>query len=234
MVAGLTRKPWSMADLVQQANPGARFSDLPGPAGQSKSYNQWKKDFDEWLYRGRKLELFESPVFDRVSEPGESERDFRVRLQHLTHEQRDDKPEELREKYQVQVDRLEERLRKADRKREKKAQQAKQIKLDTALRIGSTILGAILGRSTRRSSGTAMRSVTRSWRDSQDVARAEEDIEEIKKDIAELEAEAEREVEELKEQLDPIKEELARTEVRPRRTDIEIRIVGLAWVPRRA
>ncbi len=225
--------PVEIDRLETQPAPAASFADLPGPASQSKSYTAWKKDFDEWLYRGRRLELFESPAFERVSEPGESERDFRVRLQHLTHEQRDEKLDELREKYGVKVERLEERLRKAEQKREKEAQQAKQIKFDTALRIGSSILGAVLGRG-RSSTGTAMRSVTRSWRDSQDVARAEEDIEEIRKDILELEAEAEREVEELKERLDPLNEELAKTEIRPRRTDIEIRLVGLAWVPRRA
>ncbi|MDH3403282.1 MAG: ATP-binding protein [Acidobacteriota bacterium] len=213
--------------------PAAAFAALPGPAAQEKSYAQWKKDFDEWLYRGRKLELFESPAFGRVSEPGESERDFRVRLQHLTREQRDAKLDELRGKFRAKVDSLEERLRKAEQKREKEAQQSKQVKLDTALRIGSTLLGAVLGRSTRASSGTAMRSVTRSWRDAQDVARAEEDIEEIKKDLAELQAEAEREVAELAQRLDPLNEELAKTEVRPRRTDIEVRLLGLAWVPRR-
>ena len=213
--------------------PAAAFAALPGPAAQEKSYAQWKKDFDEWLYRGRKLELFESPAFGRVSEPGESERDFRVRLQHLTREQRDAKLDELRGKFRAKVDSLEERLRKAEQKREKEAQQSKQVKLDTALRIGSTLLGAVLGRSTRASSGTAMRSVTRSWRDAQDVARAEEDIEEIQKDLAELQAEAEREVAELAERLDPLNEELAKTEVRPRRTDIEVRLLGLAWVPRR-
>jgi hypothetical protein len=226
--------PVEIGRLETEPSPAASFAALPGPASQSKSYTAWKKDFDEWLYRGRKLELYESPAFGRVSEPGESERDFRVRLQLLTREQRDEKLDEMREKYQVKVERLEERLRKAEQKREKEAQQAKQIKLDTALRIGSSILSAVLGRGSRSSAGTAMRSATRSWRDSQDVARAQEDIEEIRRDIADLEAEAERELEELKEQLDPLNEELAKTEIRPRRTDIEIRLLGLAWVPRRA
>ncbi len=226
--------PVEIGRLETEPAAGAAFAELPGPASRSKSYTAWKKDFDEWLYRGRKLELFESPAFERVSEPGESERDFRVRLQHLTREQRDDKLDELRDKYEVKVERLEERLRKAEQRREKEAQQAKQVKLDTVMRIGSSILGAVLGRGSRSSAGTAMRSATRSWRDSQDVARAEEDIEEIRQDLVELEAEAEHEVEELRERLDPLNEELEATEVRPRRTDIEIRLVGLAWVPRRA
>jgi len=220
--------------LEARPAPEASFVDLPPAASQSKSYTKWKKDFDDYLYRNRKLELFESEAFDEVSQPGETEGDFRVRLQQLTREKRDEAIEKLRDKYEVRATRLEERVRKAEQKREKEAQQAKQVKLDTALRIGSTILGAFLGKSTRSSSGTAMRSVTRSWRDSQDVDRAEEDIEKLQNELAALNAEAESDIRELQEKLDPMNQQLEKTEVRPRRTDVEVRIVGLAWVPRRA
>jgi hypothetical protein len=220
--------------LEARPAPDAAFRELPTAAAQPKSYTGWKKDFDDYLYRNRKLELFASEAFGEVSQPGESERDFRVRLQQLTRERRDEEVAALRDKYGAKMDRLEERLRKAEQKREKEAEQAKQIKLDTALRIGSTILGAVLGRSTRTSSGTALRSVTRSWRDSQDVDRAEEDIEKVKQELAAMSAEAESEIQELQERLDPMKQDLTKTEVRPRRTDVEVDFVGLAWVPRRA
>ncbi len=234
---------WESAEPVDHVDPGrldrdplpeARFADVPGPAAQPKSWSGWKKDFAEWLYRNRKLELYESPAFDRVSEPGESERDFRLRLQQLTREERDAKVEALRDKYAARVEKLEERLRKAEQRREKEAQQAKQIKMDTMVRIGSTLLGAVLGRKVRSGAGTAMRSVTRSWRDSQDVERAEEDIETIREEIAALDDEAQREIDELEERLDPMNEELTTEEVRPRRTDVEVDRVALAWVPRRA
>jgi Helicase HerA, central domain len=219
-----------------ESRPGtdATFADLPASAAQPKSYAAWTKDFDDYLYRNRKLELFASTAFDEVSQPGESERDFRVRLQQLTRERRDRELGALRDKYRVKVERLEERLRKAEQRREKEAEQAQQIKLDTALRIGSTILGAVLGRRTGRRSGTALRSVTRSWRDSQDVDRAQEDIEKVKQELAALNAEAEQGIQQLQERLDPMNQEFTKTEVRPRRTDVEVDFVGLAWVPRRA
>ena len=226
--------PVTLDRLEARPIADASFGELPTAATQAKSYGRWKKEFDEYLYRKRKLQLFSNAAFDEISQAGESERDFRVRLQQLTRERRDAKLDALREKYAKKVDQLEERLRKSEQRREKEAQQAKQIKLDTALRIGSTILGAILGRSTRRSSGTAMRGVTRSWRDSQDVARAEEDIAELEQELEALNEEAKREVEQLRASLDPLNQEFETTEIRPRRTDVEVRLVGLAWVPRRA
>ena len=226
--------PVALDRLEARPAPEATYLDVPEAGTQSKSYTRWKKDFDDYLYRNRKLELFQSEAFDEVSQPGESEGEFRVRLQQITRERRDAELDKLRSKYEAKVKRLEERLRKAEQRVEKEAEQSKQVKLDTALRIGSTILGAVLGRSSRRSSGTAMRSVTRSWRDAQDVDRAKEDVAKVEQELADLNADAERDLEALREQLDPMNQELERTEVRPRRTDVEVRLVGLAWVPRRA
>ncbi len=226
--------PNDVSRLEESPAPGATFADVPGSAAQPKSWKQWAKDFDEWLYRNRKLELYESGAFEQVSEPGESERDFRLRLQQITREQRDEALDKLRDKYAAKIELLEERLRKAQQRQEKEAQQAKQVKLDTVVRIGSTLLSAVLGRSIRTGAGTAMRSATRSWRDSQDVGRAEADIASLQEEIEELDAEAQSEIEELREQLDPLNEQLEIEEVRPRRTDVEVHLVGLAWVPRRA
>ncbi len=212
----------------------AQFASVPSEAAQSKSWSAWTKDFSEWLYRNRKLELMESEAFGLVAEPGESERDFRVRLQHATREERDARLDALRDKYAGQIEKLEERLRKAEQRREKEEQQARQVKLDTVVNIGTTLLGAVLGRSVRRNAGTAMRSATRSWRDSQDVDRAEEDIEAIQAEIQELDAEAQREIDALRESLDPMHQELTTEELRPRRADVEVHLVGLAWVPERA
>jgi hypothetical protein len=218
-------------ELERAPADGAAFDELPAPAADPRAYGRWKKDFAESLYRGRKLELFESAA-GTVSRPGESERDFRVRLQHEDREDRDAQLDALRERYGAQRSRIEERARKAEQRLEKESEQARQAKLDTVVQIGSTLLGAVLGRSVRRSGGTAMRGVTRSWRDSQDVDRAREDIEVLRAELAELDGEAERELAALRGRLDPLREELGRIEIRPRRADVDARLVGLAWVPR--
>ncbi|MDH4098532.1 MAG: ATP-binding protein, partial [Nitrospira sp.] len=71
----------AMADLEQNPEEGAPFLVLPAGAGKAKSYADWNRDFGGWLFRTQKVELFRSPSTKAVSKPGESERDFRVRLQ---------------------------------------------------------------------------------------------------------------------------------------------------------
>ena len=86
-------------DLEESPEAGAQFAELPGNASKSKSYDSWQKDLATWIYRNQKLELLESPSLEIASNPGESERDFRVRLQQRAREQRDEAAEKLRQKY---------------------------------------------------------------------------------------------------------------------------------------
>jgi hypothetical protein len=70
--------------------PAAGLFALPAPAAaQPKNYTAWKREFVAWLAASRKLTLYRSPATGLVSEPGESERDFRVRNAMAAREARD-------------------------------------------------------------------------------------------------------------------------------------------------
>ncbi|WP_455245152.1 ATP-binding protein, partial [Petrachloros mirabilis] len=68
-------------DLEKEPEEGAQFLPLPSSAGKARNYVDWAKDFGSWLYRTQAVELLKSRSSKEVSKPGESERDFRVRLQ---------------------------------------------------------------------------------------------------------------------------------------------------------
>jgi len=106
------------------------------------------------------------PSTGQVSRAGESERDFRVRLQQSTREQRDDTTEALRKKYAPKISALQEKIRKAEQAVDREADQAKSSGMQTALSFGSTLLGAFLGRkkissSTIGKAATSMKSASR-------------------------------------------------------------------------
>jgi hypothetical protein len=98
------------------------------------------------------------------------------------------------------------------------------------------VLGAIFGRrrlatSTLGRATTAARGVGRTAKESQDVERAEASLETLRARLAELEAEAAGELAALQSRLDPLTAPLATVSLRPRKADIEVRRVALAWVP---
>src|SRR6185295_2545841 len=214
---------------------GARFADLPDAAVKAKSYDAWRKALEECLYRTRKCELFRSATLDEVSKPGESERDFRIRLTEKGREARDEQVEALRKKYGVKVAQLQERIRRAEQMREKQQAQASQQTLQTVVSAGAAVLGMFFGRrrSITSAAGTAVRGVGRTFQERQDVGRAEENVEALQKQLADLNTELEHEVDNLTERFDPEAGELEVLGVKPRKTDVQTRFLTLAWEPRR-
>ena len=81
---------WGLKDLEKAPSKPGQFADLPAVAGRARSYVAWSRDFVDWAYSTHKLELFRSPGTGAISNPGESERDFRGRLSQVVHEQRGD------------------------------------------------------------------------------------------------------------------------------------------------
>src|SRR6186713_2512140 len=99
----------------------------------------------ESLHRIWKMELLKSSATGEISKPGETERDLRVRLQQFFREQRDGQVEALRAKYASRINSLQERIRRAQQAVDKEKAQANQAKLQTAISLGTTLIGAFLG-----------------------------------------------------------------------------------------
>ncbi|MBC7187885.1 MAG: ATP-binding protein [Calditrichaeota bacterium] len=236
---------WDAADRVEMAEADlqraaadehAVFGELPAEATKKANYAEWQKDLQEWLFRKHSLQVLRSPSLGLVSKPGETERDFRIRLQLAAHEQRDQMVERLRQKYAPRMTSLQERVRRAEWALEREVEQAKQQKMQTAISLGTTLLGAFVGRkaishSTIGRATTAARGASRAMKEEQDVRRAQENLEQVRQQLAELEQQLAREIEEMQARTDPMNEKLEALVLRPRKTDVNVSLVALAWVP---
>ena len=226
----------AVADLEQAPQDGAQYLALPASAGKAKSYADWNKDFGGWLYRTQKFELRRSPSTKEVSKPGESERDFRVRLQQSSREQRDKAAEALRQKYAPKIASLQDRLRRAEQMKEKQQVEARSSQVQAAISVGASILGAFLGRKTISATNigratTAIRSAGRVMKESKDVSLAEENITVLQQQLADLEAQFKSESEAVAAATDPLNEQLETISIKPTKANIAVKLVALAWVP---
>jgi hypothetical protein len=222
------------SDLERKAGAGAAFDPLPSSASKAKSYDAWTKSFGTWVYGAKKLELFRSADPPLVSQPGETEGQFRVRLQQAARESRDAAVEQLRQQYAPEIASLQERLRRAQAAEEREASQASAAKLQTAISFGATLLGAFMGRkavsmSTIGRATTAARGVGRSMKEAEDVKRAAESVASVQQQIDALEAE-------LREQTASVESKMASAPlepltVAPKKTGIAVQLVALTWVP---
>ncbi|MFL6195055.1 MAG: ATP-binding protein [Thermoanaerobaculia bacterium] len=225
-------------DLEREPISGTRFAPLPAAAARARTYDGWRKGLEESLYRTRRMELFRSPNVGELSQPGETERDFRIRMADQARERRDGQIEALRQKYGAKVAQLEDRIRRAEQMKAKQEAQASSQTITTMLTAGTAVLGALFGRKTFSYSninraGSAIRQVGRTAQERQDVSHAEENVESLRKQHADLNAELEAEIDRLEERFDPEAEQLEVLGLKPRRRDIEVRLFTLAWGPRR-
>ncbi len=222
-------------DLEKSPQSNALYGELPPAANQSKNYANWNRDFSNWLYGTQKVELFASPSLHTISQPGETEAAFRIRLQQSGRENRDEMVAKLREKYASKMSVLQERLRRAQQAVDKQAEQAKQAKLQTALSFGSTLLSAFTGRKVSRSTiskaSSAFRGVGRAMDESKDVARAGDTVAAIQQQLSSLQADFDAEVAALQERIDPSTEALDTILVKPNKSDILVQLVALVWMP---
>ncbi len=222
--------------LESDAEAGGILTEPPEAALESKNYKKWETLFKRWLRTNKPLTLYRSATYKLVSEPGETEGEFRVRLQETAHEKRDLAVEKLRAKYASKVDVREERLRKAEQVIDRESQQARSKKLDTAISIGTAVLGSLLGRKkVSRSStsrmGTAIKSVGRMSKEKGDIRRAEETAAAIRAELEELNEELEAEVEKLEDRYDAQAEELTEILIKATATNITVHFVSLLWMP---
>jgi hypothetical protein len=213
----------------------ARHLPLPPAALDKKRYATWTKDFERWLTRSQPLTLFAVPAMKLVSEPEETERDFQARIQLAGREARDAAVQKLRERYAPKVTRLTEKARKAEEAVSKEQQQASQQKMQTAVSLGATMLGALMGRravslSTLGRATTAARGIGRSAKETEDVARSQERLQAAKAELAALEAELQSEIAAL-EGTAPGAVTLEQIEVKPKRGGVDVKLVALVWKP---
>jgi len=224
------------ARLVTAPVDGAEYAELPAPALRAASYAAWAKKLQSRLYETARANLLWCDAFKMASKAGETEGDFRSRLTLAAREKRDAAVAELRKRWQVKLQQLQDQIRRADERREREKSQLSQQRMQTAVSIGSSILGALLGRKALSATnlnrvGSAARSATRMGHESQDVTRAEESIEVLQQRFADTRREVENEVARLETALDPATISLRSVEVPARKADIAVGEVALVWAP---
>jgi L-aminopeptidase/D-esterase-like protein len=227
--------PLAPDGFATEPAPNATFGDLPPDALKVKSYAAWKQQMFKRLVQCERLELFRSDAFDLVSEPGESERDFRARLQARARETRDELTAKLRQKYSGRTAALTERIRRAEHAVARESEQMKSAGWQTAVSLGATVLGALLGRKTVSASTvgratTTARGGLRSMKEREDVQRAEENVQVLKEQLAAIEAEAAAAIEAEGAAADP-QGPLGRIALEPKPSKSGVEAIALAWIP---
>lgn len=240
---GAVAREWSWldqsfdeADLDREPAPGATFTELPAEATRPPSYTAWKKEVVDAAYQTRQITLYRASELDLLSKPGEERTAFVARVRQAAREARDAAVAELRRKHESKRAALDDKVRRARQTVEREADQASRQSRESWLTAGASILAAVL--SGRRAPASAMNRAERTFRqlgkagkESQDVERAKENLAGAEDDRSDLEARIQADIAELGARYDAACDKIEEVAIRPRKTQIAVRWIGLVWLP---
>jgi hypothetical protein len=218
-------------ELLPEPEGPAHYAELPDGAATSTNYTAWKKMLVNHLYRERPLEILACPSLKIYGEPGETEGVFRGRLGHAAREARDLQTAKLKTRYGSKLATVQDRIRRAEQRVDRERDQYGQQKMQAAISVGATLIGALLGRRVTGRATTAMRGAGRAAGQRGDIGRAREELAAQEAKLKALEKEFEDAVKQLETAWDPAKVEVETLELKPRKSDISIGAFGLAWTP---
>ena len=237
-----TRPEWEAAeagtycldDYKLQSPVDSSFYPLPLSLLQLKDFRGLSREFSDFLYQSKRLELFRVKETGFESEPGESIGDFKVRFSDQLRENKEKAVDKLRKKYQVRRDRLEKKLNNAFDRLDKEKVDVTTKTTDSLISFGVAVVGAFFGRKTFSASNiskaaTGMRNVGRVAKEKSDVKRVEQDVLELQSELEELALEIEEQATELANSFTLDNYLIETFAIKPRRSDIFDVRMFLLW-----
>lgn len=220
-------------DLDSGPNESAWFANVPDGLSKTTVFKAAEKDFKDYLYQEKELELFHLPALKMYSEAGETEAEFRGRAQLVAREMRDAEVDKLRAKVQKSLDRLEKKLVKEERELSEDQADYDSRKKEELLSAGETLIGmlGLFGRRKRTGFSSAARKRRMTSRAKEDIQESEAEIATLKEEMTELEAKLQEDAEAIGEHWEDQLDEMTTYPVKPRRADVRADVVALAWVP---
>jgi len=210
----------------------AHFGELPGELSREKSYAIFTRQLKDHLYREVPLKLLRSEALDATSKPGESEANFRGRLEANRAELLAAKKAEIEKSYASKLADAETRVLKAQSKQKARFWQF-MLRLGTFILVAADNIMAAFGKNMpgrRRSLNPALRSITTET-GQQSTSKLDLDRELQKQ--KQLQDERDEKLKSVDTEFSPTGLKIEPLELKSQKGDVSADEVSLIWLPHR-
>jgi len=208
------------------------YARLPAPLASAAFLKAQARVFKDQLARGERLAVFSCPPLKLTSGASEDEAAFRARVRQSARERRDAKVAMLGERASLAIQRLQTRLEREERELGEDQADYESRKREELLAAGETLAG-LLGLFGRRSRSLATAATKRrmTGRAREDIAESEAEIARLRGEIEALDAKLNADAAAIAARWDGAQEEVVRRELAPRKSDLRVDWLELAWAP---
>jgi hypothetical protein len=228
--------PTQLKDMAKSpgevnAEQGPYFAPVPEQANTAKKMEDTAKGFADWLYFNTRLSLKSHADLGVFQKPGENDRDFLIRLQQAARERRDAEVDKLQEKHSKSLDALRDKVQRLEMDLSGDQAEYEARKREEMVKAGETVLSFFVGRRPMRSISSMATKRRMTTKAGMDMEQTKSKVGELQKEMADLDGQLKQAVDEITQKWDEAQKSLTGQEVKPRRTDISIDLVALAWSP---
>ncbi|MGD9633807.1 MAG: ATP-binding protein [Pirellulales bacterium] len=217
-------------DTDKSPDESAGFAELPGELQRERSYSAFRRQLEEHLYRESELKILNCDLVGVSSKSGETREEFCRRIEPLLATAKDADRAKQEKQFASKLAALDARIKSAEARVSSQRWQFF-ARIGTMLWVIADTVLSLLGKGLpgrRRSLDPAFRSVA-SERGQQATAQAS--LDKLLDEKKSLEADRDKTLAGLDDRYSPTHVPLEETVLKPRKTDIEIDRVSLAWLP---
>ncbi len=222
--------PVDPRSLAHEPFAQAVFAEVPQGLADEKRMKQLQGEIADQVYHAADLVVLYSPTLKVYSDPDSNRRDFRVMLQTLVREKRDEEIDKVTRQYETVLDRLDTKLQREISELDADRQDLADRRREQLFTAGEAALSLFRGRTTY--------TLSRYSRTQRFSRQANVDVRESEREIALLEDEIERKVQEMEQALKVVNEKWARVaaegeevSIKPLKKDIYVDLFGVGWIP---
>ncbi len=228
---GQSIEDWQNALLAQpdQTDSPLEYTSVPDSLNTSKELTKVKKELATWLYQNKQHDLLEHEALKLYKRVEESDEAFLMRVRQAAREERDEDIDVLQDRYEPKLDKIDQRIRKEERELDAAKDEVQSRKTTEWVGIAETVFSVFMGRRRSLSSVTSKSRMRR--KAAQKVEDNEEDLQELEQDLVDMQRELEDKIAEVNEKWDGATKAINIKAVKPRKADVVVDAVVLAWYP---
>ena len=223
--------PSVLDSIDTSAVPSARFSSIDTPLNDVKFMTALQKDFTDWAFRNSSVKARVNQALKVFAGPDVSQAEF---MKACAEAARDARDAEIAKKIATldrQLKTLEDKLAREERELREDEAELSNRKIEEAGTHLENLTGLFGGRrkASRLSSSLTKRRMTEQSK--ADVEESVDAIEQFKQQIADAEKRREETMAEINDRWGRVVNEITEVTIAPKKTDVFIKLFGVAWMP---
>jgi hypothetical protein len=209
----------------------ARFALVDTPLSDTKQMTALQKDFIDWVFRNSSITARANTALKVYAGPDVSPAEFMKACADTARDARDAEIAKKTATIDRQIKTLEDKLAREERELREDEANLQNRKMEELGTHAENVLGLFTGsRSTRKlSSSLSKRRMTENAK--ADVEESIDAIAQYKKQLVELQRQREETIQEINDRWGRVVNETTEVTVNPKKTDVFVKIFGVAWMP---